>query len=209
MIYAIAWLLYFVIIKVYLRRRVYGRENAPEKGPFIFVSNHESNADPFLLGTSLAYSKWFYYLAKKELFEKSLSGWYFRQIHALPIDRENPEIGVLKKVFKVLNSGRPLILFPEGTRSKDGSLGTAKAGVGFIVAKAGVPVLPAYIQGSREAMPESLSSLKFGSRVNIFIGKPLYFNGAVKNGKQDYQFISDEIMKSIAALKKEYADKVV
>lgn len=207
MIYLLSWILCFVLVRIYFDRRVYGVENIPAKGPFIFASNHDSYLDPVLLGTSVKCSRWFNYLAKKELFSTRLKEWYFRQIHALPLDREDGDLAAIKMVLRLLRSGRPLILFPEGTRSRGKGLQPAKPGLGFIVSKAMIPVVPAYIEGSYEAMPEGVSSIKKRSAINIFIGKPLYFTDARYNHKGGYQEISDQIMEKIADLKEANAGK--
>lgn len=207
MIYLFSWILSLALIKLNFRHKVFGRENAPSKGPFIFVSNHASYLDPLILGTALPCSKWFSYLAKKEIFEKPLAGWYLKQIHTLPLNREG-DVAAMKAVVKLVKSGKSLVLFPEGTRSKGAEIRPAKPGVGFIVAKANVPVLPAYIEGSYEAMPAGRESLKKGSRINVFIGEPLRFDNIDHNAKDSYQKISDEVMRSIAHLKDTHADKI-
>jgi 1-acyl-sn-glycerol-3-phosphate acyltransferase len=209
MIYFFSWLASLMVVKICCGLKVVGRENVPKDGPFILASNHESNADPFLLGMSLPCSKWFSYLAKKELFEGNVRGWYFRKIHAIPLSRGEADPSAIKKVLKILKSGRPMVLFPEGTRSKGKGLQKGKPGVGFIVAKARVPVVPAYIDGSYKAMPESFGSIN-RSKIRVFIGKPVYFDWTIfdKHGKDAYQNVSDEIMRRIAGLKEEYVDKV-
>jgi 1-acyl-sn-glycerol-3-phosphate acyltransferase len=207
MIYSLSWLISLILAKIYFGLKVFGRDNVPKDGPFIFASNHESNADPFLLGASLSCSKWFSYLAKKELFEGKISGWYFRKIHAIPLDRSEADTSAIKKALKVLKSGRPMVLFPEGTRSRGNSLQAGKPGVGFIAAKSRVPIVPAYIEGSYKGLPEGLSSIN-KSRVNIFIGKPLYFNDTEYRGKEAYQKISSRIMEEITKLKEDNAGKV-
>lgn len=206
MIYLFSWIASLITVRLNFRCSIFGRENAPSKGPFIFVSNHASYIDPLVLGTSLPCAKWFSYVAKKDLFEKPLVGWYLRQIHALPLDREG-DVAAVRIVIKLLKSGKSIVLFPEGTRSKEVGLRPAKPGVGFIIAKAKVPVLPAYIEGSYEAMPSGKESVKKGSRINVFIGKPLRFDNLDFNSRDSYQQISDEIMKSIAHLKNTYANK--
>lgn len=207
MIYLFSWIASLVAIKLNFERKVFGRENVPRKGPFIFVSNHASYIDPLVLGTAIPCSKWMYYIAKKDLFEKPLKVWYLKKIHALPLDRDG-DIAAIKTVVKLLKSGRSVILFPEGTRTKDGNLKRAKPGAGFIVAKAGVPVLPAYIEGSLEAMPAGKESVKKGSKINVFIGKPIRFDDIDYKDKYAYQKISDDIMKSIASLRDTNAGKV-
>lgn len=207
MIYSLSWLVSLILAKVYCSLSVFGKDNIPKDGAFIFASNHESNADPFLLGASLSCSKWFSYLAKKELFEGNVRGWYFRKIHAIPLDRSEADTSAIKTALKILKSGRPMVLFPEGARSRGTGLQRGKPGVGFIAAKSKVPVVPAYIEGSYKALPEEFGSLN-RSRVNIFIGKPLYFKDDRYKGKESYQKISDRIMEEIARLKEENAGKV-
>jgi 1-acyl-sn-glycerol-3-phosphate acyltransferase len=192
---------------VFLGIEVTGRENIPDKGAFILASNHESNADPFILGVSLPCNKWFAYLAKRELFEGRLKGWYFRKIHAIPLERGESDLSAIKKVFQILDSGRPMVIFPEGTRSKGKGLQKGKPGVGFIVSKARVPVVPAYIEGSYEAVPEGLGSIR-KKKVSVFIGRPMYFEASDKKGKECYQSVSDRIMKEISKLEERYAGKV-
>jgi len=206
MIYLVSWILSVIVLRFNFRIKVFGRENAPG-GAFMFVSNHESYLDPLLLGIALPSWRWFYYLAKKDLFDKPLKSWYLKKIHALPLDREG-DVSTVKLVVKMIRSGKSFIFFPEGTRSRGEGLRQAKPGVGFIAAKAGVPVLPAYIEGAYKAMPEDSGSVVKRSRINVFIGKPLEFVNADNSSKEAYQKISDEIMHSIAQLKDAYAGKI-
>ncbi len=177
----------------------------PDNGAFIFVSNHSSYFDPIFLGTSL--HRGLYYMARENLFWKPFFGWVMRQVHAFPVKRNSGDLGALKQALAILKDGKPLVIFPEGTRSTDKNLRSAKPGVGFIVAKAGVPVVPAYIDGSLEALPRSLKTLK-RHPVSVYIGEPVMFdisNG--RNSKEAYQKISDELMKRIAVLRDKYVGK--
>jgi 1-acyl-sn-glycerol-3-phosphate acyltransferase len=92
------------------------------------------------------------------------------------------------------------VIFPEGTRTEDGRLQQGKPGIGFIVAKSGVPVVPAYIEGSFEAMPRGQARPK-RCRVRVYIGKPVSFTGCGAVDKDGYRRISDSIMGRIAELK--------
>ena len=205
MVYFIGWSLFLVFFKTYLGFKVVGRENVPKKGAFIFVSNHASYFDPILLGTSLYRS--LYYMARENLFARGLSNWIMRGVHAFPIKRGTGDLGALKQALAILYEGKPLAMFPEGTRATDKKLRPAKPGLGFIAAKAGVPVIPAYIDGSLEALPRSIKTLK-RHPVAVYIGEPVVFASAGKlKGKEAYQAMSDEIMKRIAGLKDEYVGK--
>ena len=112
---------------------------------------------------------------------------------ALP---RNPSGKILKRVLRALSAGRALILFPEGTRSPDGQLQAPKPGVGFIVCKAQVPVVPVRIFGSFEAYGRGAKLPRFGTRVSIVFGQPItpadYDDPAA--GKERYQVASARIM---------------
>ncbi|MDD3905461.1 MAG: lysophospholipid acyltransferase family protein [Candidatus Omnitrophica bacterium] len=203
--YFIGWSFFLIFFKTYLGFRAVGRSNVPAKGAFIFVSNHSSYFDPILLGTSLRRA--LYYMARESLFHKPISNWAMKQVHAFPIKRERGDLGALRQALAILRDGKPLVMFPEGTRSKSAQLRSAKPGVGFIVAKARVPVIPAYIDGSLEALPGSLKTLK-RHPVTVYIGEPIVFDfTGFGNSKEAYQQIADEIMNKIAALKDRYVSK--
>jgi len=203
--YFIGWSLFLLFFKVYLGFKVVGREHIPKKGAFIFVSNHVSYFDPILLGTALHRS--LNYMARADLF-KGFLGWALPKVHAFPVARGNGDLAAIRESLRMLNTGRPLVIFPEGTRSYDKTLRPAKPGVGFIVAKSGVPVVPAYIDGSFEALPKGASTLK-RHPVSVYIGEPINFNTAYfdRRNKEVYQRMSVEVMKHIAELKAKYVDK--
>lgn len=186
----------------YFGVKVVGRENIPGKGAFIFVSNHSSYLDPILLGTACHRS--LNYMARDTLFEEKALGWALSKVHAFPVRRNENDLKAVKDSIRIVKSGRPLVIFPEGTRTKDGNLQRGKRGVGFIVAKAKAMVVPAYIDGSFEAMPRGFDSKK-RHPIKVFIGKPIDFNHQLESDprkfKDLYQDISDRIMRDIAQLK--------
>jgi len=98
-----------------------------------------------------------------------------------------------------LHSGKAVLIFPEGTRSKDGRLGVPRAGIGFLAANSGAIILPCYIKGSREALPKGAVFPRF-KKISVRIGKPLRFdkNGS---GKEYYMRIAEDTMSAIAQLK--------
>ena len=200
MFYFIGWSLFLLFSKAYLKLRVTGRENVPAKGAFIFASNHCSFLDPILLSVSLHRSLNF--MARDTLFKKKCFAWILRNMHAFPVKRHGGDFKAIKESFAILKRGKPLVIFPEGTRSKDRELKKGKAGVGFIVAKSGVPVIPAYVEGSFDALPRRWKTLK-RRPVEVHIGRPVdlsSFSSGEKN-QGTYQLISDEIMCRIAELK--------
>jgi len=206
MCYFIGWSLFLLFFKLYLGFKIVGRENVPKKNAFIFVSNHVSYFDPILLGTSVHRS--LNYMARDTLFKRPCFGWVMGQVHAFPVKRNDSDFRAIKEAIRILSSGKPLVIFPEGTRAKDRSLKSGKPGVGFIVSKLRVPVVPAYIDGSFDALPRSLKTLQ-RHPVTAYIGKPIIFDlsNFDRKDRDSYQKITDAIMAEIAKLRDTYVGK--
>lgn len=150
-------------------RKVYGRNNIPLKGAFVLASNHISNIDPPILGISTR--RRLHFMAKIELFKNPFVGWWLRQLWAFPIKRGESDFGALKEALRILKSGEPVLLFPEGTRRVAGDELKPQPGIGFLVLKAKVPVLPVYIHGSDNVMPPGSKSFK-RSLITVTVGEP-------------------------------------
>jgi 1-acyl-sn-glycerol-3-phosphate acyltransferase len=197
-IYRLGYTISKVVAKLGFRLRTYGRENLIEDGPAILASNHASYLDPPLVGVSCR--KDVYFLARKSLFERPIIGPILAQLNTVPVDRDRGDVGAIRAMIKLLKSGNRLLVFPEGTRSKDGNLQPARAGVGLLIAKSLAPVVPVRVFGSYAALPRS-GGIRFVP-ITVVIGKPLFFT------KQDlgtderaaYQVLSDRVMAAIAAL---------
>lgn len=147
-------------------------------------------------------------MAKKELFDAPLIGLWTRSVGCIEVDRASNSIKSLKESIKKLKEGRIVGIFPEGTRSEDGSLQEAKRGIGFLIAKAGVPVLPVYIEGSGKAFPKG-GKTQFGSEIRMYIGSPIQmseFPGSKEKGKQEYETYSTYVMERIAEIKNDFND---
>jgi 1-acyl-sn-glycerol-3-phosphate acyltransferase len=133
--------------------RAQGLEILPEGGA-ILVSNHQSLVDiPLFL---FVFRREIRFLAKRELGEIPLFGPAMRRAGNLLIDREDPRnaVRLMREAVARIRRGQIVVVFPEGTRSDDGSIGEFKAGAFYIAHKAGVPVFPVYIEGGRFALPK-------------------------------------------------------
>src|SRR5205823_6089098 len=148
--------------KIFWRLEIKGAENIPSEGAVLIASNHLSNADPPLIGSSI--KRPIHYFAKEELFHIPILGWLIAQVNAFPVKRLEHDVRAFKKAYSLLKSGEALLLFPEGTRSKTGELGKAKPGVGMLACKTQAPVIPAAIANSNR-----LSKLK---PLKVHFGKP-------------------------------------
>jgi 1-acyl-sn-glycerol-3-phosphate acyltransferase len=185
------------------RGEVRGAENLPKSGPFLIAGNHASHLDPPMIGVHVPRQMCFF--ARKTLWSGKVATWWLDGVGTIPVDRDGgQDVGALKRVLRALADGKVMILFPEGTRSPDGHLQPAKPGVGFIVCKTQVPVVPARIFGSFEAFGKGMSVPKFGTPLDVTFGRPI--SPAVyddpKAGKERYQIASQRIMAEIAKLER-------
>lgn len=191
----------WVWLKVYLRFESHGSENVPRTGGCLIASNHVSYLDPPVISCSVKH-RLVHFLARDTLFTPGIGGWFMHGVQCIPIDRTRGDVAALRKGISVLKNGEALSLFPEGTRSPDGQLKAAKGGVGFLIAKAAVPVVPAYVDGSYAAFPKGAKYVKPG-KVRVFYGPPIQPAefAALGDGRESYEKIGQLVMSRIAALK--------
>jgi len=152
---------------------VKGVENLPSV-PAIFMSNHQSAYDIFVLLAHLPVQfRWF---AKKSLFQIPFMGWAMRLAGYIPVERDEPSstFRSFKEAFKRMREGKALLVFPEGTRSRDGTLKPFKKG-GFLLAlKSSSPIVPISIKGTYEIMPGRSLIPRRSSEVKLIVKPPVY-----------------------------------
>ena len=179
--------------------RVVNREAIPAEGPLLLAMNHQSFLDPPLAG--IACDRDISYLARKSLSEIPILGPLLPKLNVIPYDQGGSDMSAIKAVIRVLKAGNATIIFPEGTRSKDGNLQPAQPGTGMIVAKTLAPVVPMRIFGAHEAFPRNSAKIRF-SPITIVVGEVLRFSKQDCEGepKAVYKKLSDHIMECIASL---------
>ncbi len=200
-LYGFSHYLISVAYDVFYRGEVAGVENLPKTGPFLIAANHASHLDPPLIGSQVPRQMSFF--ARKTLWKGGFASWWLDGVGTIPVDRDGgQDVSALKRVLRSLADGRVLILFPEGTRSPTGELQPPKPGVGFIVCKSQVPVVPARIFGSYAAFGRGARVPKVGIPVSVVFGRPIPPSGydAPDAGKERYQVASTRIMAEIAKL---------
>jgi 1-acyl-sn-glycerol-3-phosphate acyltransferase len=163
-----AWLQPFA--HLYWRLSRIGREHIPQTGPVIFVANHRSFIDPFIVG--LCNRRPVYYVAKEELFRNKLLGWFLGSLGAFPVRRGAADADFIETAKAILKRGDPVLIFPEGTRTRPGALGKPKRGVGRLALETGATVVPVAIIGT-EAIRKGFRVRPHKIRVRI--GAPLNF----------------------------------
>lgn len=185
---------------IVFRITIIGKENIPkEKGGYIIASNHVSNNDPPVVG--ITFKGKYNFMAKEELFHKNpIFTWLITKLGAFPVKRGAKDgAQAIQKALESLKNGRIFVIFPEGTRSKDGELGRAKSGVTLIAAQAKVPVVPVFIKYGRK---------KFRREIQISVGEMIpaeRFDVDIEDRKMLKQ-VSATIMDEIAKLKENAPD---
>jgi 1-acyl-sn-glycerol-3-phosphate acyltransferase len=176
-----------------------GREHIPAQGAVLIASNHVAYFDPPLIGS--ASPREFYYMAKKELFENSLLGWLISKYNAFPISRGSFDREGIKKATEMLKEGNALLVFPEGTRSKDGNLKEPKLGVAKLALETGAPIVPACIDYSGSWLKAFFQRRK----IKIKFGSPIKAEelSHIPKNKEGYLKLTHEIMQRIKDLKEE------
>ncbi len=164
-------LILLILCKFFFKFKAIGLENIPKNTAVILAPNHASYFDPIFSGVGFPGS--LSYMARDSLFKKFIFGNIIRVYNAFPIKRGAIDRSAIRMAAERLNKGLSVLVFPEGTRSKDGKLGEAKPGLGLIALNTDKPIVPAYIKGSFDVWPKGAKMIKF-RKVSIYFGKPIY-----------------------------------
>src|SRR5215207_4349057 len=138
------------------RIRVEGALDAiPREGPIILAANHASNLDPVIMSALVLpkVGRRFQFLGKKELFAWPVVGWIARNGGVHPVDRGAADVEAFRLAERILEQGHILLIFPEGTRSRDGRLQQARDGLAMLAMRTGAPIVPIGVSNSDRAWP--------------------------------------------------------
>ncbi len=181
-------LLFQPFFHIYFRYVRIGREHIPKHGPVIIASNHRSFLDPFVIGTMAR--RPLYYVAKQELFANPVISWLLSQLGAFPVARGAGDGEMIKTAKAILERGDILLMFPEGTRIRPGSLGEPRRGVGRLALETGAPVVPMAIIGT-EAVRRGWRIRPH--KVRLRAGRPLRFPKVEEPSKALAGAVTDRI----------------
>lgn len=198
MLYAMMKPLAVLLMRLLFGLEARGTEHVPRAGALLVVANHSSLLDPPIVGGMAPRPLSF--LAKEELFRIPLFGRFMHGLNARPLKREGADPRALRTALRLLEEGHALLVFPEGTRGEEGTLRPPKAGAAFLAVLSGVPVVPAYVQGSGRVWPRGRALPRTG-KVIVTFGPPLRFDrrqGADR--KAQYEAASRAMMDAIAGL---------
>jgi 1-acyl-sn-glycerol-3-phosphate acyltransferase len=199
-VYNIFYNLAKLLARMIFSMRVIHPERVVESGPLLIAVNHSSFFDPPLAG--ICSRRGVYYLARKTLLKWPFFGPLFPAMNVIPVERDGNDMSALREVIKKVKEGNAVLLFPEGTRSLDGDLQPARAGIGLVIAKTGAPVLPMRIFGAYEAFPKNARRFQL-SQISVVIGEPIHFSAEEisNSSRETYQLLSNRVMDAIGALK--------
>ena len=190
-----------------LEREVTGAARMPRSGGLVVAANHGSFWDPPVLGASLP--RELHYLTGAEFFGVPGFGALIRSLNAIPIRRGVADLSGLERAVSLLREGAAILVFPEGGRMKDGRLHPARPGLGLLVSRARVPVLPVHVAGTNHIR----RCMARRERVRIAVGEPLPASlwtpaGApsTRTGRELHQEIGDRVMQEIALLRQRQED---
>ena len=155
--------LFSIFSKTFFKFEVIGTENIPSEGNLIIAANHKSNLDPIFVASAVDKKRKMTAIAKEELFKNKILAKILNKVEIIPINRQNPGLGTIKRILKYIKNDYALVMFPEGTRSKTDDFNNAKAGLSLFATKAKAEIVPCTIY----------SSYKLFKPAKIYFGKPI------------------------------------
>lgn len=157
----IKWIVGLAMRLMHPRFKINGRERVPD-GPAVYCCNHSSLSDPIWVLLALDQRLPPRIMAKKELLDMPFLGWLYRKMGAFPVDRGNRDIAAIRTAMTALREGDPLLIFPEGTRIRNGKTSEPHNGALMIAAREEVPVVPIYLTAHK----------RFWHRIDVVFGEP-------------------------------------
>ena len=178
--------LFSIFSKTFFKFEVIGTENIPSEGNLITAANHKSNLDPIFVASAVNKKRKMTAIAKEELFKNKILAKILNKVEIIPINRQNPGLGTIKRILKYIKNDYALVMFPEGTRSKTDDFNNAKAGLSLFATKAKAEIVPCTIY----------SSYKLFKPAKIYFGKPISLEEYYKQKltSEDHERISGEVM---------------
>jgi 1-acyl-sn-glycerol-3-phosphate acyltransferase len=186
-----------------VRVRMEGLEHLKKESPYIFMSNHQGSYDIFALLSHLPFQ--FKWLAKKELFSIPIFGWAMAAAGYISIDRQGTRetVEAMNEAARKIRDGMSVVIFPEGSRSPDGSIQPFKKGGFTLAIKSQVPIVPIAITGSRDIMPKDKLTANPGE-IRMRIGLPIETQHfSLKDRKSLMEKVSEAITKNFKLISQE------
>ena len=195
----------FVIIvvkwtfKIFYRHKIYGLEHYPS-GSALIAANHTSHLDPPAIAISCPGE--IHFLARRTLFKSSF-GKLIQALNSHPIEKEATNLRVMKEVCTLLKEGKKVLMFPEGTRSKDDTLKKMKPGIGLLLSKGEAAIIPTYVHGTFGIWNRDRKFPKLWGRTAVVFGTPIEWSDYVDMERKEAQkHVAQRLKKSLEELRK-------
>ena len=189
-VYAVLYPLIWIFMKLFHPWKAVGVENIPE-GAALICGNHTSLGDPLYVVCCMGWKMQTHVMAKEEIMKWPVIGWLLKKAGIFGVKRGKADVAALKEAMRVLRNGERLLLFPEGTRVKEGEASEAHTGAAMFATRTGAPLVPVYISPTKRLF----------RRTTVIFGQP--YNPAYEGRKatpDDYQRIADDLLARLRAL---------
>ena len=171
-----------MLLRVVFGARVSGAENIPQTGALLMVANHQSYLDPPTIGSFVG-ARHMEFLARASLFRFKPFAWLISLLNSVPIQDDQGDSAAIREILRRLEEGRAILIFPEGSRTRDGQIHEFKRGAALVMRKAKCPVLPAAISGAYERWPINRKWPRLsGQPVRVKYGKVIPYEELMKDG---------------------------
>jgi 1-acyl-sn-glycerol-3-phosphate acyltransferase len=194
------WRLVVVLIcRVFHHMKVRNRPVLPPRGAAILVCNHISGLDPFLLQSALP--RLIVWMMAKEYYDLKSLNWFFRIIDAIPVQRSGRDMAAMRQAMRALETGRVLGVFPEGRIATGEDFLPFQTGVALIAIKTGVPVYPAYVDGTTRGK-EMVPAMTHRNRVAVRFGPQVVFDRS-DTSRETLEKATQAIRSAVGALRQD------
>ncbi len=185
-IYPIVW----IFMKLFYPWRALGAENIPE-GQAVICGNHTTLGDPLYVVCAMGGKRQTHVMAKAEIMKWPVIGFLLKKAGIIGVNRGKADMASVKECLRVLKNGERLLMFPEGTRVKEGETSEAHTGAAMFATRTGSPLVPVYIQPKKRLF----------RKTTVVFGQPYHpeFEGR-KPSAADYQRIADDLLVRVRAL---------
>ncbi|MCA9279998.1 MAG: 1-acyl-sn-glycerol-3-phosphate acyltransferase [Phycisphaeraceae bacterium] len=184
-LYRIGVLLNTFIATIFYRIQVEGREHFPEHGGVLVIANHQSYYDPPIIGSMLN-TRIFAFLARAGLFKIPGFGWLISALNAKPLSGDGNETRAMREMLRLLEDGWPILVFPEGARTKDGGMVEFQRGILLLLKRANCPIVPVAIEGFYDTWPKHKKLPRFfGCRMAMRVSAPMTYEQLLEQSGGD------------------------
>lgn len=182
LLYKLGWCIVRPALRLFYRAVFLGSARVPAKGPVLLVANHQSYLDPPVVGAAIPHRA-LDYIARRGLFRNPFMRLIMRPLNCIPIREDGNDPAAMKDILARLAQGRAVLIFPEGSRSVDGSIHTFKRGAAIIVKRARCPVVPVAVEGCFDAWPRHARRPRLlGTRIACAFGRPIDSEQLMRDG---------------------------